>query len=176
VYVDSPELPLNHFPRNELAGMRYEDAQQLEGLWPEPYGPTRLAELQGGRVEIEDAEPNDLLVIHNGRCLCLELFTVYNTVKLQGPSDGVTLVRRSAWAFISQIIENSSSAHGIDLLLSLTLPRHEGRRGRSTLQIVRTAQGASRAHDNEAGHQEGRDEEHFPHRLRVPDLGRAGRR
>ena len=66
VDVGSPELLVNRLSRDELAGVRHEDPQQLEGLWPEPDRALSFAELKGGRVELEDAEPNELVVTQTG--------------------------------------------------------------------------------------------------------------
>ena len=66
VDVGSPELLVNRLSRNELARMRHEDPQQLEGLWSEPDRALSFAELKAGGVELEGAETEKPVVTQAG--------------------------------------------------------------------------------------------------------------
>ena len=79
VDVGSPELLVNRLSRDELARVRYEDPQQLEGLWSEPDRALSFAELKGGWVEVEGAESNEPVVTQAAIvCLRAERAPVYH--------------------------------------------------------------------------------------------------
>ena len=54
--VRSPKFPVYLLPRDELARAGNEQLQEFERLGFQPDGTLRFAQLEGGRIEVEDTE------------------------------------------------------------------------------------------------------------------------